>query len=41
MGPVADQTELTKLAQVTGGRSYVARNPADLKAVFIDALQNR
>ncbi|MFC0623018.1 VWA domain-containing protein [Kribbella deserti] len=41
MGPDADQSELDKLARATGGRSYVARNPADLEAVFIDALQNR
>lgn len=41
MGPDADQTELDKLARATGGRAYVARNPADLQAVFIDALQNR
>jgi hypothetical protein len=41
MGPDVDSRELAALARATGGRSYVARNPADLKNVFIDALQNR
>lgn len=41
MGPDADAEELRKLAQATGGQSYVARNPGDLRTVFIDALQSR
>jgi hypothetical protein len=41
IGPDVDSDELATLARATGGRSYVARNPADLKNVFIDALQNR
>ncbi|WP_238334879.1 substrate-binding domain-containing protein [Kribbella amoyensis] len=41
IGPDADATELNRLAQATGGRSYVARNPTDLQQVFIDALQSR
>ncbi|HEU4947767.1 MAG TPA: substrate-binding domain-containing protein [Kribbella sp.] len=41
MGPDADSAELARLAEATGGRSYLARNPADLQRVFIDALQNR
>lgn len=41
MGPDADAGELRRLAQATGGQSYVARNPQDLQQVFIDALQNR
>ena len=41
MGPDANPDELRALAQATGGQSYVARNPADLKNVFIDALQSR
>lgn len=41
IGPDADETELKRLAQATGGQSYVARNPTDLQDVFIDALQNR
>lgn len=41
MGPDTDSAELTRLAQATGGRSYVARNPNDLKSVFIAAVQNR
>lgn len=41
MGPDVDSTELSKLAQATGGRSYMARNPQELQQVFIDALQSR
>jgi phosphoribosyl 1,2-cyclic phosphodiesterase len=41
MGPDVDDTELAKLAQATGGRSYVAKNPGELKEVFINALENR
>lgn len=41
MGPGVDAAELSNLAQATGGRSYVAVNPADLQEVFIDALQGR
>jgi len=41
MGPEADANELKLLAEATNGRSYVARNPTDLQAVFIDALQSR
>ena len=41
MGPDADANELSQLAQATGGRSYLAKNPSDLQQVFIDALQNR
>ena len=41
MGPDVDDTELAKLAQATGGRSYVATNPGELKDVFINALENR
>jgi len=41
MGPEANADELRALAQATGGQSYVARNPGDLKSVFIDALQSR
>jgi hypothetical protein len=41
MGPDVDDTELAKLAQATGGRSYVATNPGELKNVFINALENR
>jgi hypothetical protein len=41
MGPEANADELRALANATGGQSYVARNPTDLRAVFIDALQSR
>ncbi|GAA1590919.1 substrate-binding domain-containing protein [Kribbella hippodromi] len=41
MGPEANADELSALAQATGGQAYVARNPGDLKGVFIDALQSR
>ncbi len=41
MGPNVDGPALDKIAKVTGGDSYLARNPADIKQVFIDALQNR
>lgn len=41
MGPDVDDTELAKLAQATGGSSYVATNPGELKDVFINALENR
>ena len=41
MGPDANPDELRTLAAATGGQSYVARNPGDLRQVFIDALQSR
>ncbi|MEU4602811.1 substrate-binding domain-containing protein [Kribbella sp. NPDC023972] len=41
MGPEANADELRRLAAATGGQSYVARNPTDLRQVFIDALQSR
>ncbi|WP_233712086.1 substrate-binding domain-containing protein [Kribbella turkmenica] len=41
MGPEANADELRALAKATGGQSYVARNPSDLRQVFVDALQSR
>lgn len=41
IGPEANIDELSALAGATGGTAYVARNPSDLKNVFIDALQSR
>jgi Bacterial extracellular solute-binding protein/von Willebrand factor type A domain len=41
IGPDADRDELQQLARATGGRDYLAKDPADIKAVFIDALRNR
>ncbi len=41
MGPEADAKALERIAGATGGRSYVARNPADISEVFIDAMLRR
>jgi hypothetical protein len=41
MGPDVDANELRQLAAATGGQAYVAKNPQDLRDVFIDALQSR
>ncbi|WP_433019090.1 substrate-binding domain-containing protein [Kribbella sp. CA-294648] len=41
MGPDVDANELRQLAAATGGQAYVAKNPQDLREVFIDALQSR
>jgi Mg-chelatase subunit ChlD len=41
LGPEADAKALAKIADATGGRSYVARNPADIGDVFIDAMLSR
>ncbi|MGW6276734.1 substrate-binding domain-containing protein [Kribbella sp. NPDC055071] len=41
MGPDVNPDELRQLAQATGGQAYVARDPADLRKDFINALQNR
>jgi hypothetical protein len=41
MGPDVDGNELGQLAAATGGLSYVARNPTDLRTVFVNALQSR
>jgi len=41
MGPDADARALRRIAGATGGRSYVARDPADISQVFIDAMLNR
>jgi hypothetical protein len=41
IGPQASSEELSRLAKATGGQSYVARSPADLQEVFINALQGR
>jgi hypothetical protein len=41
MGPDANPDELRTLAAATGGQAYVARDPSDLRKVFIDALQSR
>jgi hypothetical protein len=41
MGPDADAKALKRIAGATGGRSYVARDPADISEVFIDAMLSR
>ncbi|MEV8379045.1 VWA domain-containing protein [Kribbella sp. NPDC056861] len=41
MGPDADATELRMLAEATGGQAYLTKSPADLKSVFLAALQSR
>lgn len=41
MGPDADASALKAIADATGGRSYVARRPADITQVFQDALLSR
>ncbi|MDX6279406.1 MAG: hypothetical protein QOH03_477 [Kribbellaceae bacterium] len=41
MGPDVDLNELQALAGATGGQAFVAKNPQDLRTVFINALQSR
>lgn len=41
MGPEADARALQRIAAATGGRSYVARDSADITVVFRDALLSR
>jgi hypothetical protein len=41
MGPEADVRALRRIAGSTGGRSYIARDPADISEVFIDAMLSR
>lgn len=37
----ADAATLEKISEATGGASFVARDPADIPDVFVQALQNR
>ncbi|WP_185746090.1 substrate-binding domain-containing protein [Oryzihumus leptocrescens] len=41
MGPSADASVLEKISRATGGRSYIARRPSDIKTVFVEALLQR
>ncbi|WP_413452034.1 VWA domain-containing protein [Georgenia phoenicis] len=41
MGPGADEEVLRLISAQTGGRSYLARDPADIATVFVDALTHR
>ena len=41
MGTGTDEEVLRIISAQTGGRSYLARNPADIGTVFVDALTHR
>lgn len=41
MGPSVDGGALQRIAEATGGRAYVAEDPAEIGPVFIDAVMNR
>ena len=41
MGPDADATALRAISTATGAKSYLARNPADIDAVFLDSILSR
>jgi Mg-chelatase subunit ChlD len=41
MGQGVDTAALSAVSAVTGGKTYVAQNPQDIKQVFIDALLSR
>jgi len=41
MGPSADASVLEKISRATGGKSYIARRPSDIKTVFVEALLQR
>lgn len=41
LGPDADLESLREIARATGGQSYVARVPEDIRSVFFDALSQR
>lgn len=41
MGPDVDLPALQKVATATGGKAYLARDPADIRDVFLDALLER
>ena len=41
MGQDVDTAALSAVSTVTGGKTYVARNPQDINQVFIDALLSR
>jgi hypothetical protein len=39
-GPDADRATLTRIARATGGASYVAQGPAEIKKAYAAALSN-
>jgi Ca-activated chloride channel homolog len=41
MGNQADAAALRAISDATGGPSYIVRNPADIKGVFLDAVLKR
>ncbi|WP_433267553.1 substrate-binding domain-containing protein [Actinosynnema sp. CS-041913] len=41
LGPDADMAALKQMADATGGKSYQALQPADIKAVLLDAISQR
>jgi Ca-activated chloride channel homolog len=41
MGPDVDFNALQQIAAATGGKAYLAKNPADIQGVFLDALIQR
>ena len=41
MGPSVDGGALQRIAEATGGRAYVAEDPADIIDVFLDAVSHR
>ena len=41
MGPGVDASVLDQISRATGGKSYLARQPQDIKKVFVEALLQR
>ena len=41
MGPDVDFPALEQFAAATGGKAYLASNPADIRDVFLDAIIER
>jgi Mg-chelatase subunit ChlD len=41
MGQDVDTAALSAVSTITGGKTYLARNPQDINQVFIDALLSR
>lgn len=41
VGDDANPTELRQIAQATGGLSYVVKDPAQIRSVFLDAIAHR
>jgi len=41
IGPDVDFPALQQIAAATGGKAYLARDPADIRGVFLDAILER